>query len=220
LLFVEASDGNLQAYLDRHDDSTDLAIHMKWRTQAAEATRYTHRKGAMHSDLRPENYLLHTDANGTLNLQLSDFGGSTWGDIDSRHLPDSGFFDPRKPWMSTEATDIFSLGSVFYTIVTGHWPYKSPGPFISVEEEARYDERVHGLLSQDIFPTVEDLAGGASIQGCWDGHYTEAQTIVRDQVILFKQLELQAASPRSSKLQSYASLQTQNFRSNFHSCGS
>jgi len=175
---------------------------MKWRTQAAEATRYTHQKGVIHSDLRPENYLLHTDANGTLNLQLSDFGGSTCGDIDGRHLPDSGFFDPRKSWTSTEATDIFSLGSVFYTIMTGHWPYKSPGPFISVEEKWRYDERVDDLFSQGIFPTVEDLAGRASIQGCWDGHYAEAETIVRDQAILFKQLELEAASPRSSKLQS------------------
>lgn len=92
LLFVEASAGNLQAYLDRNNESISISCRMKWRTQAAEATQYTHAKGVIHSDLRPENYLLHADANGFLNLYLTDFGGWTCGEIDGGHLSDSGFF--------------------------------------------------------------------------------------------------------------------------------
>ena len=32
---------------------------------------------------------------------------------------DAGFFDPNSAWVSTPATDIFSLGSVSYTRETG-----------------------------------------------------------------------------------------------------
>ncbi|OBT80573.1 hypothetical protein VF21_00409 [Pseudogymnoascus sp. 05NY08] len=177
LLFVEASAGSLQAYLDRNNESISIACRMKWRTQAAEATQYTHMKGVIHSDLRPENYLLHADANGSLNLYLTDFGGSTCGEIDGGHLPDSGFFDPRKPWESTWDTDIFSLGSIFYTIMTGHWPYKSPGPFDSVEEKCCYDDKVDELFGQGKFPAVLDLAGGGIIQSCWNGEYTDVKDL-------------------------------------------
>jgi serine/threonine protein kinase len=190
LVFVEANYGSLQAYLDHHNDAINTTLRIKWCIQATEAIRYIHQKGVIHSDLRPENYLLHTDAGGVLNLYLTDFGGSTCRDIDGGHLPDSGFFNPRRPWVSTEATDIFSLGSVFYTIMTGHWPYKSPGPFESVEEKWRYDENVDELFSQGKFPTVEDLAGGAIIQGCWTEQYKDAETVLHDQELLFKEVSM------------------------------
>ncbi|OAX83499.1 hypothetical protein ACJ72_02133 [Emergomyces africanus] len=127
-----------------------------------------------------------------LNLFLSDFGGSTSGVIDGGHLPDSGFFNPRKPWVSTEATDIFSLGSVFYTIITGHWPYKSAGPFRSLEEKLSYGERVDELFSLGKFPPVEGLIGGDIIQDCWMEQYREVDIIVRDQSIIFEEISLQA----------------------------
>jgi serine/threonine protein kinase len=191
LLFVEANRGILQAYLDNHNDTIDIAMRIQWRTQAAGATRYIHQKGVIYSDQRPENYLLHSNDNGALNVYLTDFGGSTCGDIDGGHLPDSGVFNPRNAWVSTEATDIFSLGSVSYTIMTGHWPYKSPGPFESVEEKCRYDETVDALFSQGKFPTVEDLAGGAIIQGCWTEQYKDAETLLRDQELLLKEFSNQ-----------------------------
>ncbi|KAJ0420583.1 hypothetical protein BJY00DRAFT_313001 [Aspergillus carlsbadensis] len=37
LLFVEATGGNLQDYLDQHYDDIDLALQLKWRSQAADA---------------------------------------------------------------------------------------------------------------------------------------------------------------------------------------
>jgi serine/threonine protein kinase len=160
---------------------------MKWCTQAAEAIHYIHTKGVIHSDLRPENYLLHTDSNGIFNLYLCDFGGSTCGVLDGGNLPDSGFFDPRKPWVSTVATDIFSLGSVFYTIMTGHWPYRSPGPFQSGEEMWQYGTRVDDLFSQSKFPTVEGLVGGSIMEGCWMDHYKDMGTILHDQRVIFEE---------------------------------
>ncbi|KAK2752496.1 hypothetical protein FQN54_008089 [Arachnomyces sp. PD_36] len=200
LLFVEANAGNLQTYIDQRNGVLNTTLRLQWCSQAAEAIRYIHRKGVIHSDLRPENYLLHRNASGILNLFLSDFGGSTSGVIDGGHLPDSGFFNPRKPWVSTEATDIFSLGSVFYTIMTGHWPYKSLGPFKSVEEKLTYGDKVDELFSLGRFPPVKGLIGGAVIQGCWMEQYGEVETILHDQDVIFKEVSVHAERRECAEL--------------------
>jgi serine/threonine protein kinase len=191
LLFAEANRGNLQTFLDTYNSEVDMATRIRWRTQAAGATSYIHQKNVIHSDQRPENYLVHSDDNGVLNIYLSDFGGSTCGNIDGGHLPDSGFFNPRSAWVSTVDTDIFSLGSVFYAIMTGHWPYKSAGPFESVEEKYSYDEKVDALFSEGRFPPVEELVGGAVIQGCWTEQYKDTKTILLDQELLAKEFCIQ-----------------------------
>lgn len=182
-MFAEASDGNLQDYIDRHNETINLSLRVKWCLQAAEAVHYIHQKGGIHSDLRPENFLLHTDSEDQLDLLLCDFGGSTNWDVDGGHLPDSGFFNPCKPWVSTEALDIFSLGSVFYMIMTVHWPYRSPGPFNSVEEMNSYEDRVDNLFASQSFPSVVGLTGGAVIQGCWTEGYSDVGALIRDQRI-------------------------------------
>lgn len=129
---------------------------------------------------------MHSSSKSKLDILLCDFGGSTNGaDIDGGHLPDSGFFNPCKPWVSTEAVDIFSLGSVFYTIMTGHWPYKSPGPFRSVVESNEYEERVDTLFASEEYPLVDHLTGGAVIQGCWKDRYSDMASLIRDQNLSF-----------------------------------
>ena len=181
LLFVEASDGNLQNYIDQHYASIDMSLRFKWRIQAAEAIQYIHQKGVIHSDLRPDNFLLHTVAGSELDLLLCDFGGSTNGEIDGRHLPDAGFFNPCHPPESTKSTDIFSLGSIYYTIMTGHWPYRSPGPFKSLEEMEKYQELVDDLFASKRYPPVDGLAAGPVIQRCWTGEYSDLGALIEDQ---------------------------------------
>ncbi len=165
-------------YLDHQNDSIDLALRLKWCRQSAEAIRYIHEKGVIHSDLRPENYLLHTSSNYFLDLYLCDFGGSVCGNIDGGNLPDFGFFDPNEPWTSTPATDIFSLGSIFYTIMTGHWPHKSFGAFETVEEKSRYEERVDDLFRKGNWPNVEGIVGGIIMYGCWTKELKTAEDIM------------------------------------------
>jgi serine/threonine protein kinase len=182
LLITEANHGDLQHYLDSHEIiSKDLRL--KWCIQAAEAIAYIHSKNVIHSDLRPDNYLLHTHTpDATPELLLCDFGGSYCkiGDaiIDGGHLPDAGSHSPNKEWVSDRDTDIFALGSVFYTFMTGHWPYKEAGPFISYEEWDEYGDKVNDLFMKREFPCVEDLVGGDIIYDCWFEEVKDAQAIV------------------------------------------
>ncbi|KAL4972995.1 kinase-like protein [Aspergillus desertorum] len=178
LLLAGACGGNLQTYLDQHVGMTSLDLRLRWCSQSAEAVAYIHQKGVIHSDLRLDCYLLQDN-----NLLLCDFGGSstTSGSIDGGHLPDSGFFNPNSPWASTIEVDIFSLGSVLYTIMTDHWPYRPPGPFTSVQEKESYADKVDKLFSSNKFPSIDDLAGGYVIQQCWEGQYKRVEEILQDQ---------------------------------------
>ncbi|KAG5808352.1 hypothetical protein H9Q74_006366 [Fusarium xylarioides] len=173
--FAEADKGNLQQYIDNWFPTMTLKIRSAWCLQATEAIAYLHSKGVIHSDLRPENYLLYSCPDGRVDLRLCDFGGSTYGKLVGLNLPDPGFFDPRKPPIPTQATDIFSLGSVFYTIMSGHWPH-----WVDGEELSSYGCRVDELFEKGEFPAVTDLYGGSVIQGCWNDQYDTANELLLD----------------------------------------
>ncbi|KAF2453852.1 kinase-like domain-containing protein [Lineolata rhizophorae] len=97
LLLGEASHGNLQAYINANSSSIDFPLRKKRCYQPAQAVAYTHSRGVIRSDLRPENILGYESAPGSLELLLCDFSGVE----------------------ITPALDIFSLGAVLYTILTG-----------------------------------------------------------------------------------------------------
>ena len=181
LLLAEASHGDLQAYLDKSYDCLDFPLRRKWCWQAAQSIAYIHKHGVIHSDLRPENFLVHATTMTSLDLWLCDFGGSTCKemDLDGGHLPDGPFFNPTLGFVSTLATDIFSLGSILYTILTGHWPYKPPGPFDTPEEMDRYQSKVNALFSQGQFPDVTELTGGKVVMGCWTKIFSTAEEILQ-----------------------------------------
>jgi hypothetical protein len=144
--------------------------------------------------LRPENFLLHAShPNSIPDLLLSDFRGSYCkiGDrvIDGQHLPDSGFFNPNHPWTSTKQTDIFALESVVYTIMTGHWPYRSSGPFGSVEEWEEYGEKVDEAFMKGEFPSTEGLVGGDVVSDCWNERVGDVGAVVERYETLIQRKE-------------------------------
>ncbi|OIW27907.1 kinase-like protein [Coniochaeta ligniaria NRRL 30616] len=179
-LLSEASHGNLQAYISAHNSSITPCLRKKWCRQAAEAVSYIHSRGVVHSDMRPENFLVHESSPGCLDLLLCDFGGARCDELglDGKHLPDGPFYDPTQAECSS-MLDIFSLGSIFYTIMTGLWPYRSCcGPFRTAQEMLDYDAKVNELFSRGQYPGVDDLAWGDVIKGCWTKQYQRADDIL------------------------------------------
>ena len=98
--------------------------------------------------------------------------------VDGGHLPDEGFYGPTVETESSPALDIFSLGSIYYTIMAATWPFRSPGGFKCGEDKAKYEQEVHALFRQRIYPDVSTLLGGEVILGCWKKKYKTAQEVL------------------------------------------
>lgn len=92
--------------------------------QIVQGVRYLHESGIAHGDLKPENVMINMD--GT--VKLTDFGYchiSRWAGNDEKsgtlfyaspELLINGFFDTYK-------SDIWALGVLLFTMVTGQFPY-------------------------------------------------------------------------------------------------
>lgn len=189
ILLSEASHGTLQAYLDSSSATIDKSLRWKWSIQAVEAVVYIHSQGVIHSDLKPENYLVHTTDGSSLDLWLCDFGGSTCSELGDSiaHMPDDPFFDVRMPWKPTKAIDIFSLGSILYTILTGHWPYREGTPPLNPEDIRVYETYVKDMFEKGTFPDVSSLRAGKVIRGCWDHKYTTTGEVLGELAALEKE---------------------------------
>jgi serine/threonine protein kinase len=180
ILLGEASHGNLQTYLDEHHACTTLEQRLLWCRQLAEALVYIHSRGVLHSDLRPANTLVDETVPAARDLLLADFGGSMCEELglDGLSLPDGPFYSPVFNWRSSVSLDLFGMGSTFYTIHTGRWPYKAtPGRFETFDERPEWEENVvYPNFKQEKFPDdVEHLPAGDVILKCWKREFVTAK---------------------------------------------
>lgn len=134
----------------------------------------------LHSDLRPSNILVHETTPGARDLLLADFGGSVCEELglDGLSLPDGPFYSPVFNWRSSVQLDLFGLGSIFYTIHTGRWPYKpTPGRFDKVDDRLEWEDKVvYPNFKQNKFPDdVGGLPAGDVILACWKREFATAK---------------------------------------------
>ncbi|GAB1311841.1 hypothetical protein MFIFM68171_02051 [Madurella fahalii] len=142
--------------------------------------RYLGRRGALHSDLCPGNILVHETAPGARDLLLADFGGSVCEELglDGLYLPDGPFYSPVFNWQSSVLLDLFGMGSIFYTIHTGRWPYKlTPGRFDKIDDRLEWEGKVvYPNFQQEKFPDdVGGLPAGEVILACWKREFATAK---------------------------------------------
>lgn len=105
-------------------------------TQVGDALGYAHARGMIHRDVKPSNVLI--DERG--NCLLTDFGLARMTDASAK-LTSSGAVMGTPAYMSPEQgaghaldgrSDIYSLGIIFYEMVTGQVPYQAETPIAIV----------------------------------------------------------------------------------------
>lgn len=126
--------------------------------QICEALQYAHNKGVVHRDIKPENILM--DRQG--NVKIADFGLAKMMGLQSRDYTISTtgqvlgtlhYMAPEQMERPTEVdhrADIYSLGVVFYQMLTGELPLgRFAPPSRKAPVDARLDEVVLRALEKE-----------------------------------------------------------------------
>jgi len=119
---------SLQQKIDRHGplDTTEI---LRVGTQIAEGLTAAHKQGLIHRDIKPSNVLLE---NGVERVKITDFGLARA--VDDATMTQSGHVAGTPEYMSPEQakgerldarSDLFSLGSVLYTMCTGRPAFRA-----------------------------------------------------------------------------------------------
>jgi len=121
----------LQAWVREHG-SMAWQDALKIGSQLADALAAAHSNGLVHRDIKPGNVLL--EANGSRAL-LTDFGLARV--LDAATMTQSGILSGTPEYMSPEQangqsvderSDLFSLGSLIYTMLAGTAPFRAAEP--------------------------------------------------------------------------------------------
>ncbi len=115
-----------------------------------DALQYAHEEGVLHRDIKPENLLL--DARG--RIKIADFGiAKLLGESDAITLTASGaavgtphYMAPEqleRPQDVDQRADIYSLGVVFYEMLTGELPL---GRFAPPSQKSTVDARIDEIV--------------------------------------------------------------------------
>ena len=136
--------GNLKEFLETTSLTPQQKLHLAFKI--CQAVAVLHKKNVIHRDLKPENILVDRDQ----NIKLTDFGIAYH---DSLHrMTTEGSLLGTPLYMSPEqinnlpvnpASDVFSMGIIFYQIITGRHPFEAP--------------RIGEIFSQILTRQIQDL---------------------------------------------------------------
>lgn len=149
-LIMEFVDGvNLRTAIHAHQVSAQQALAIV--PQICDALQYAHEEGVVHRDIKPENVLL--DKKG--RVKIADFGlakllGRSPVDItltaSHQIMGTLHYMAPEqieRPLQVDHRADIYSLGVVFYELLTGQLPL---GRFALPSEKAHLDVRLDDVV--------------------------------------------------------------------------
>jgi tRNA A-37 threonylcarbamoyl transferase component Bud32 len=152
--FVDGTD--LRQVIRAGELTSDQALAIV--PQVCEALHYAHKKGIVHRDIKPENILLDKEG----NIKIADFGlarlldkpttAYTLTQADQR-MGTPHYMAPEQvenPSKVDHRADIYSLGVVFYEMLTGELPIgRFAPPSKKVQVDVRLDEIVLHTLEKE-----------------------------------------------------------------------
>ncbi|MCI5165749.1 MAG: hypothetical protein D3903_06545 [Candidatus Electrothrix sp. GM3_4] len=101
--------------------------------QLADSLAYIHAEGIIHKDISPDNILVNQETN---QLKITDFGSASRLLYETPSLQNPERLQGKLAYLSPEQTgrinrridcraDLYSMGIIFYELLTGHLPFQS-----------------------------------------------------------------------------------------------
>ena len=184
-LLMEFVDGvNLRQLLQARKLTPEEALAIV--PPLCEALQFAHERGIVHRDIKPENLLLAKDG----HVKIADFGIAKMLGADAqaaqvageRAAGTPGYMAPeQKEWpaRADSRADIYSLGVVFYEMLTGELPAKKiEPPSRKVQVDVRIDEIVLRALEKEPelrFQTADEVR--AAVTSVTEGRAEEREPI-------------------------------------------
>ena len=124
-IVMEYVDGTTLEEFCRIDNLMPVNRVVELVFKCAKALDHAHRLGIIHRDIKPANILIGADG----DIKLSDFGAALCAASDATQVSGVGSPAYMSPEQVEEATlsfhtDMFSLGVVFYQLLSGQLPFK------------------------------------------------------------------------------------------------
>jgi serine/threonine protein kinase len=159
--------------------------------ELAEALDYAHNQGVIHRDLKPSNILLTEDG----HAKISDFGVAR---LNLSELTAHGQILGTPAFMSPEQlngdaidgrSDLFSLGVILYTLVTGHRPFQGNSVFTVSFKVVHHEPVPVEALNLNLPAGLNEVIGRAMAKDP-AGRYQRGMEMALDLQKLIEQEEL------------------------------
>ena len=161
-MVIEWVDGRLLRTILNEEKKLSIDRASTLAHRICDALDYMHKHGIVHRDLKPENIMV--DEND--QIKLIDFGIAMKEDARrltfvnvSSLLGTPDYISPEqvKGERGDQRSDIYSMGIIFYEMLTGRVPFVGPNPLAVMNERVLNDVKPPRDLNPEISPELEEI---------------------------------------------------------------
>jgi eukaryotic-like serine/threonine-protein kinase len=165
-MVIEWVDGRLLRAILNEERQLPIERATNLTLQILDALDTMHKHGVVHRDLKPENIMVDDQD----RIKLIDFGIAmkedarriTFVDM-SATLGTPDYISPEqvKGQRGDQRSDIYSLGVMFYEMLTGEVPFRGPNPLAVMNERVLHDPEPARVRRAEISPELNEILNRA-----------------------------------------------------------
>ncbi len=161
-MVIEWVEGRLLRAILNEEAPLPVGRAEKITLRICDALDYMHKRGIVHRDLKPENVMVMEQD----EIKLIDFGIAMKEDARrltfvnvSSMLGTPDYISPEQVQgkRGDQRSDMYSLGIMFYEMLTGQVPFSGPNPLAVMNERLLKDPPPPSALNPEIPPEIDEI---------------------------------------------------------------